>query len=137
MIKLKSTIFLLVLIFFLTVSVNTAINNCLSYSASGTLCTQCQAGYYLTNSATVCTAYDCSSMSNCNLCDTTSTCLTCNFGYKTNSNRTACSLYTCDDSHCSLCASSAVNQCYVCAAAYYETTSHTCTSCTTSISNCL
>lgn len=127
----KKAFSLVFLIICLLGSVNATIPYCLTYSASNTLCTQCQAGYYITGSGSACTAYDCSAMSNCNLCDTTSTCLTCNFGYTTNSNRTACSLYSCNDAHCSLCANSAANQCYVCTATYYVSDTFTCTSCST------
>jgi hypothetical protein len=135
MFQQRNTLSIVFLITFTLVSVNATIPYCLTYSGSSSLCTQCQAGYYITGSGATCTAHDCSAINNCNLCDSTSTCLTCSFGYTTNTPRTTCSLYTCDDGQCSLCANTAANQCYVCAATYYVSNTYTCTSCST-MSHC-
>lgn len=126
----------LVFLYVLTPTTSTTIANCYIYSTSGTSCSLCNAGFYVTNSGGSCTAHDCSAMSRCSLCDSTSTCLTCNFGYQLNAPRSACTQITCADSSCNLCASASANQCYSCAVSYYVTNSHSCDLCSTNMAQC-
>lgn len=126
----------LLLLWLLSLTSATTINNCLVTSNSGSLCSQCDAGYYITSSGATCTAYVCSAMTNCTLCDSTSTCLTCTFGYTTNAGRTGCTKIVCNDGNCSLCSSTAADSCYVCAEGYYVTSTHTCSPCSSNATHC-
>lgn len=127
-------LFLVALLFCLS-NQTVTINNCYKYSTSGTLCTICDAGYYITSSGASCTAYDCSAMTQCTLCESTTSCLQCEFGYYVNAGKTACVKYTCDDSNCETCSTSAANSCYSCLTSYY-TDSYVCQSCSANITHC-
>lgn len=126
----------LVLLFTVIPTGAVTISNCYLYTVSNTSCTRCNAGYYITSSGAACTAYDCSGMSQCNLCDSNTTCLGCNFGYQLSSDRLSCSQIACSDNNCTLCASTSSNQCYSCGVSYYLTTHQNCSLCSNGIANC-
>jgi hypothetical protein len=126
----------LVLLFTVIPTSVVAITNCYIYTASNASCSLCNAGYYITSSGAACTAHDCSGMSRCSLCDSTTTCLGCNFGYQLSANRTSCTQITCADSNCTLCASTSANQCYSCGVSYYVTSTYNCGLCSSDITNC-
>lgn len=78
----KTNLFLLVTLLCLPMLTNsTTIANCAAMSPSGATCSSCKPGYETTDNGVSCTAIDCSAMTNCALCDTTTTCLNCDFGY--------------------------------------------------------
>lgn len=135
----KSSVQLLLFLLFVCVlipSANSTIANCYIYTSSNASCSLCNAGYYITGSGATCTAYDCTGMSQCSLCDSVSTCLGCNFGYQLSNSRASCTQITCADSNCNLCATTSTNQCYSCGVSYYVTPTHTCTLCNSTITHC-
>jgi hypothetical protein len=102
------------------------IANCFRYTSSNTLCAQCNPGYYVSGGGASCSAYDCSLMAQCSLCDSTSTCLSCSFGYNLAADRQSCPQISCADSSCSLCATTSTGSCYTCLPSYYATSGLVC-----------
>lgn len=124
--SLSTVLLTLALCQLMLVAQGQSITNCAVHSSSGTVCLSCNTGYILGNSGSTCTKRDCSNITNCNTCDTSSTCVVCDTGYYYNDNRTSCLKYTCVDSSCSLCFSTSTGQCVSCDTSYYVLSNNTC-----------
>ena len=111
-------------------TVSTTVANCFIHTTTAnTVCSFCLPGYYVSNAGASCTAHDCSAMAQCDTCSSASSCLICQMGYALNAAKDACNKIVCAQASCTLCESTAANQCFRCSDTYYLNASRSCQLC--------